>query len=394
MYSDFQNSIYAKGMLGGERPPYPVEFEGWHEAARQKLTPEAYGYIAGSAGLQTSAQANRTAFSRWEIMPRMLRDMSERDTSVEVLGKKWVSPIALAPIGVMTIADEEGEVAVARGATRLGIPMVASTAASNPMEKIADALHDPAGNGGAPGMGWYQLYWSADREIALSFVKRAEAAGYEAIVVTVDTWQLAWRPRDLDQAFLPFLRGEGVANFLSDPVFRSRLQKSPEEDPAAAIRLWGSIFGNPALGFDDIAWLREQTSLPILVKGICHPDDATACIDAGADGIVVSNHGGRQVDGARASLDCLPDIVSAVGESTILFDSGIRCGADIMKALALGADAVLVGRPMVYGLAFGGADGVEHVLRCLLADFELNMVLAGINSPSQIDRSALVRADV
>ncbi|PRZ35221.1 L-lactate dehydrogenase (cytochrome) [Antricoccus suffuscus] len=392
MYSNFQNDIYAKGMLGGVRPAYPTEFDGWHEAAHQKLTPEAYGYIAGSAGLETTAHANRAAFARWEIIPRMLRDTSKRDTSVEILGKRWDAPIALAPIGVMTIAHEEGEVAVARGASRRGVPMIASTAAAKPMEEIAAALHDTSGNE-TSGRGWYQLYWSSDRDVALSFVRRAEAAGFEAIVVTVDTWQLAWRPRDLVQAFLPFLRGEGVANFLSDPVFQSRLEKSPQEDPEAAIRLWGSIFGNPALTFDDIAWLREQTSLPILVKGIQHPDDATACIDAGADGVVVSNHGGRQVDGARASLDCLPDIVSAIGGSTILFDSGVRCGADIMKALALGADAVLIGRPMVYGLALGGAEGVEHVLQCLQADFELNMVLSGIGNVADIDRTCLVRAD-
>ncbi len=391
MYSNFQNDIYAKGMFGGVRPAYPIGFDGWHEAAHKKLSPEAYGYIAGSAGLETTADANRAAFSRWEIMPRMLRDVSKRDTSVEILGKKWDAPIALAPIGVMTIAHEEGEVAVARGASRCGVPMIASTAAAKPMEEIAAALHDSSGDE-QPGLGWYQLYWSSDRDVALSFVKRAEAAGFEAIVVTVDTWQLAWRPRDLVQAFLPFLRGEGVANFFSDPVFQSRLEKSPQEDPEAAIRLWGSIFGNPALTFEDIAWLREQTSLPILVKGIQHPDDATACIDAGADGVVVSNHGGRQVDGARASLDCLPDIVSAIGDSTILFDSGIRCGADIMKALALGADAVLIGRPMAYGLAFGGVEGVEHVLQCLQADFELNMVLSGITRVADIDRTCLVRA--
>lgn len=390
MYSDLQNNIYAAGMLGGVRPAYPIEFNGWHAAAREKLSPEAYGYIAGSAGMETTADANRAAFARWQIMPRMLRDLSTRDTSVEILGKTWDAPIALAPIGVMTIAHEGGEVAVAHGARRCGVPMIASTAAAKPMEDIASALHDSS-DGEKAGLGWYQLYWSSDREVALSFVRRAEAAGFEAIVVTVDTWQLAWRPRDLVQAFLPFLRGEGVANFFSDPVFASRLEKSPHDDPEAAIRLWSSIFGNPALTFEDIAWLREQTSLPILVKGIQHPDDATACIDAGADGVVVSNHGGRQVDGARGSLDCLPDIVSAIGDSTVLFDSGIRCGADIMKALALGADAVLIGRPMAYGLALGGTAGVEHVLQCLQADFELNMVLSGIANAADIDRSCLVR---
>jgi lactate 2-monooxygenase len=255
------------------------------------------------------------------------------------------------------------------------------------MEHIAAAAPD--------GARWYQLYWPRDDEVAESLVRRAQASGYRAIVLTADTWALGWRPRDLALGHLPFLRGSGIANYLSDPVFRSRLTQPPEASEDAlrnAILTWVGMFGNPTLTFADIARLKSWTTLPVLVKGICAAEDARAALDAGADGLVVSNHGGRQVDGARAALDCLVDVVDAVGErAPVLFDSGIRTGADVVVALALGAAAVLLGRPWVYGLGLAGQRGVEHVLRCLLADFDIELALAGYRTPAELNRGALVR---
>ena len=385
-FADFQLELYLAGM-SGEKPRYPVTFEGLEAAARLVLAPEAFAYVAGSAGREVTERANRSALDRWQIVPRMLRGVQTRDLSTEVCGTPLAAPLLLAPIGAIGIIHPEGELAVARGAARAGVPMVLTTVASTPMEEVATELAgcDPAG------AGWFQLYWPKDREVALSLVSRAERAGFRAVVVTLDTWALAWRPRDMEHGFLPMLRGFGIANYLSDPAFRAGLIRPPEQDPAAAVLHWAAMFGNPALTWADITWLRDQTRLPILVKGICHPGDACAAVDAGVDGIVVSNHGGRQIDGARPALDCLPEVCAAVGPVPVLFDSGIRTGSDIFKAIALGARAVLIGRPYVYGLAAGGADGVLHVLRCLLAELDLTVALSGHASLKTIDRDVLVR---
>jgi isopentenyl diphosphate isomerase/L-lactate dehydrogenase-like FMN-dependent dehydrogenase len=330
-------------------------------------------------------RANLEAFAKWRIVPRMLREVTGRDVATTVLGRRMPLPILTAPIGVLTLAHPDGEVAVAKAAARVGVTSIVSTASANPMEEVAAAAPEASR--------WYQLYWPRDPEIAESLVRRAERAGYGAIVVTLDTWTLGWRPRDLELAHLPFLRGVGVAQYFSDPVFRSKLQRPPEESPEAArdaIMFWAGLFGNPALRWADIRMLRGWTSLPIVVKGVCHPDDARAALDAGAGGVVVSNHGGRQVDRAVASLDALPAIAEAIGASaTVLFDSGIRCGADVLIALALGADAVLVGRPYVYGLALGGEAGVEHVLRTLLGDLDASLALAGYRAVRDLNRGAL-----
>ncbi|HEY4441865.1 MAG TPA: lactate 2-monooxygenase [Candidatus Elarobacter sp.] len=385
--SDVQNDIYLRG-LAGARPPFPMTFAGLEEHARAVMTPEAFAYVAGGAGDEHTMRANREAFSRYRIVPRMLREVTARDVAVEVLGKPMPLPILTAPIGVLTLAHPDGEVAVARAAARIGVTSIVSTASANPMEQVAAAAPDASR--------WYQLYWPRDPEIARSFVTRAERAGYGAIVVTLDTWTLGWRPRDLELAHLPFLKGVGVAQYFTDPVFRAKLKAPPEDSPDAAreaIMLWAGLFGNPALRWSDLKTLREWTSLPIVVKGICHADDARAAIDAGASGVIVSNHGGRQVDRAIAALDALPDVAEAVGErATVLFDSGIRCGADILIALALGADAVLIGRPYVYGLALGGEDGVELVLRTLLGDLDASLALAGFSSARALGRDALASA--
>jgi lactate 2-monooxygenase len=348
------------------------------------MTPEAVGYVAGGAGAEDTMRANREAFDRWRIVPRMLRGIpAERDHATTVLGTAMPAPVMLAPVGVLSIVHEGAEPAVARAAARLGVPMIASTAASHTMEDIAAAAPD------APR--WYQLYWPADRELAASFVRRAEAAGYGAVVVTLDTWQLGWRPRDLSAAYLPFLQSIGIANYLADPVFRAGLEKTPEEDPGAAVLKFVGLFNNPALTWDDISFLRDHTSLPLVLKGVQHPDDVRRAVDVGVDGVVCSNHGGRQVDGAIASLDALPGVVEAAGDLPVLFDSGVRSGADAAKALALGAAAVLLGRPYVHGLAVGGEEGVHHVLRCFLADLDLQAGLAGHRSVHELSPGSLVR---
>jgi lactate 2-monooxygenase len=386
-FADFQNEVYLKGLFG-EKPTLPF---GWREtqaAAHEAMTPEAVGYVAGGAGGEDTMAANRAAFDRWRLVPRMLRGIpAQRDHSTTLLGTRMPAPVLLAPIGVLSIVHPDAEPAVARAAARLGVPMIASTAGSTTMEDIAAAGEDAAA--GSPR--WYQLYWPADRDLAASFVQRAEASGYEAVVVTVDTWQLGWRPRDLSTAYLPFLQSVGIANYLADPVFRAGLEKTPEEDPGAAVLRFVGLFNNPALTWDDIAFLRDHTRLPLVLKGLQHPDDVRRAIDVGVDAVVCSNHGGRQVDGAVASLDALPGVVEAAGELPVLFDSGIRTGADAAKALALGASAVLLGRPYVHGLALGGEQGVHHVLRSFLADLDLQAGLAGHASVRDLSRESLAQ---
>jgi L-lactate dehydrogenase (cytochrome) len=373
---DFQNEIYLNG-LTDMRPVLPTDLTRLQGLAAKRLSAEAYGYVAGSAGSGATARANRAAFDRWRIVPRMLRDVSARDLSVQVFGSALPAPVLLGPVGVLSILHPDGELAVARAAAALGVPMVLSTAASYTIEQVAEA--------GGDAQRWYQLYWPKDRELAASFLARAKAAGYTALVVTLDTMTLGWRPHDLDQGYLPFLRGIGVANYFSDPVFLKGVGGSVEADRNAAIMHWAANFSDPTLTWEDLPFLREHWDGPIALKGIQHPDDARRALDAGVDGVIVSNHGGRQLDGAVASLDALPDVVAAVGDqTTVLFDSGVRTGADVVKALALGARAVLIARPYAYGLGLAGEEGVRHVLRCLLAELDLSMTLAGITRTEQL----------
>lgn len=383
--AEFQNEIYLKG-LGDVRPELPTDLTKLEPLAERRLSAEAFGYVVGSAGSEATARANRAAFEQWRIVPRMLRDVAERDMSVQVLGTAMPAPVLLGPVGVLSIFHPEGELAVARAAASVGMPMVLSTAASHCMEDVAAANGEGAAR-------WYQLYWPKNRELAVSFLERAKAAGYTALVVTLDTFALSWRPRDLDNAFLPFLRGIGVANYLTDPVFQ-KMVGGPitAENRDAAILTWAANFGNPSLTWEDLAFLREHWDGPIALKGIQHPDDARRAVQAGMDGVIVSNHGGRQVDGAIASLDALPGVVEAVGgQMSVLFDSGVRTGADVAKALALGAQAVLVARPYVYGLALGGEAGVRHVLRCLAAELDLTLMLSGFTRPGELTPEVLQR---
>ncbi len=375
--ADYYREIYLRG-LGGEQPSIPVSVAELERRAVEAMEPRTASYICAGAGSEGTIDANAEAFRRRRIVPRMLRDVSQRDLSTTVLGTAMPAPLLLAPIGVQRIVHEEGELATARAAAAVGVPMIASTASHFTMEEIAAA-------GGPDAPRWFQLYWADDRDLVASFLRRAEAAGYGAIVLTADTFVPGWKPRDLQQAWLPFLEGVGVGNYFQDPVFRATLEKTPEEDQGAATGHFLGLQANPALAWEDLAWLREQTSLPIVVKGIQHPDDAREAARRGVDGIVVSNHGGRQVDGAIGSLDALPAIADAVGgELAILFDSGVRGGADLLKALALGADAACLGRPYIWGLALEGQAGVETVLKMVLAELDLTMALCGLARPEQI----------
>jgi lactate 2-monooxygenase len=370
-----QNAIY----IAQQPPDWPVTADDWERAAEAKLDPGAFGYIAGGAGAETTMAANLDAFRRYRLRPRMLAGNAVRDISVELLGIRSPAPFLLAPIGVLSIAHEEGELGVARASASSGVPMLLSSAATHSIEQIAET--------GAPR--WFQLYWVNDREICESFVRRAEAAGYGAIVVTLDTPTLGWRPRDLRQAYLPFIKGEGCGQFFTDPVFLSQLDRTPEEDPLTAAATMLATFPNLGLTWGDLDWLRGQTALPILVKGVLTAEDAREALAHGVDGIVVSNHGGRQVDGAVAALDALAEVRTALPDAVVLMDGGIRCAADVLKAIALGADAVLLGRPYAYALAVGGQRGVEELLQNLMAEIDLTLALAGGHSIRELDRSWL-----
>jgi lactate 2-monooxygenase len=415
-----QSEIYLAG-VAGRRPAVPVDPARLEQAAAEAMSDEAFAYVAGGAGSESTVRENRAAFERWRIVPRMLRDVSARDTSVELFGARLPSPVLLSPVGVLEMAHPEADVAVAGAAAACGVPYIFSSQASRSMEECAAAM--------GAGPRWFQLYWSKSDALVESFVRRAEACGCGAIVVTLDTTMLGWRARDLDLGYLPFLRGKGIAQYVTDPVFLESLAGPPPDGPGpdakrtinvASLRtfaeltrahpggFWKNVrraeplravqqfigtYSRPSLTWDDLPFLRRMTRLPILLKGILHPDDARQAVDAGMDGIIVSNHGGRQVDGAIATLDALPPIVQAVdGRIPLLMDSGVRGGADVFKALALGARAVCIGRPYVYGLALAGAEGVAEVVRNLLADFELTMGLAGCRSLAEITPESLVPA--
>ncbi|MEU8620606.1 alpha-hydroxy-acid oxidizing protein [Streptomyces sp. NPDC048623] len=368
-FGDYQNEIYLNGLFG-TLPKLPMDFAGLERRAEAALPPSVWSYVAGGAGDERTQRANAEAFHRWGLVPRMMVGAAQRDLTVDLFGMALPTPLLMAPIGVIGLCaqDGHGDLATARAAARTGVPMIASTLSVDPLEEVAES------SGDTPGL--FQLYTPTDRALAESLVRRAEAAGYRGIVVTLDTWITGWRPRDLATGNFPQLRGHCLANYTSDPVFRARLAKAPEEDPQAAVLEWTGIFGNP-LTWDDLPWLRSLTSLPIVLKGICHPEDVRRARDGGVDGIYCSNHGGRQANGGLPALDALPEVVAAADGLPVLFDSGVRSGADVVKALALGATAVAVGRPYAYGLALDGTDGIVHVLRSLLAEADLVMAVDG-----------------
>jgi len=380
-----QAEIYVSGTMHGTIGPVPTGVDALEAKARGAMSAQAAAYICGGAGAERTMAANRGAFDRWAIAPRMLCDVAARDLGVELFGARLRAPLLLAPIGVQEMAHPDADRASARAAAAEGVPLIISNQSSVAMEALADAM--------GVGVRWMQLYWGKSPELVASLAARAEACGCAALVVTLDTPILGWRPRDLDLGHLPFLAGKGIAQYTSDPVFRSLLAVPPEEDPLAAARLFMGIYSNPALTWDDLAFLRARTRLPILLKGICHADDARMALAHGMDGVIVSNHGGRQVDGAIAALDALGPVADAVGGRVpVLMDSGVRTAADMFKALALGANAVCLGRPYVYGLAIDGEAGARAVIRNLVAEFDLTCGLAGVRNVGEIGRERLTAA--
>lgn len=412
------SEVFVQGS-GGKLPRVPVAADALAQRAREHMSAKSWAYIAGGAGGESTMDGNRRALDRWRIVPRVLHGVSTVDMSVEILGQRWPSPIALSPIGVLELFHRRADLAVARAAAAEEIPMIFSNQASVSMERCAAAMGDARR--------WFQLYWSTDDALVRSFVQRAEACGCGALVVTLDTPVLGWRPRDLDLGSLPFLQGMGLAQYLSDPVFRSKLDEpldtaqAPPRPPLGwplltmlwaqkrrfpgslgdklssrpmrAVRRFLATYSRPSLRWEDLQWLRQQTDLPILLKGILHPEDARRALDAGMDGIFVSNHGGRQVDGALAAYEALPAVAEVVeGRVPILMDSGLRTGADVFKALALGASAVGLGRPYAYGLAIAGQVGVQEVLRNILAELETTAILAGCPRLRDLDPGVLQEA--
>ncbi|MCL6515339.1 MAG: alpha-hydroxy-acid oxidizing protein [Alicyclobacillus sp.] len=364
---------------------WPITADEWAARARERLPDGPWWYLEGGAGLESTMRANREAFDRWRIRTRLLRDVENRDLGVTLFGRALPAPFLLGPVGVQSILHPDAELASARAAAAFGVPFVLSTVSSVPLEQVAIAM------GEAPR--WFQLYPGRDPEIITSLIQRAERAGYGALVVTVDTTMLGWRAHDLKNAYLPFLQGQGLANYLTDPVFRSRLSRAPEEDMAAAIQHFLAVYVNPGFTWEDLERIRAQTRLPLLVKGITHPEDVRHAFHLGADAVIVSNHGGRQVDGGVAALDALVEVREALGpDVTLLMDSGVRCAADVVKALALGARAVLFGRPYVYALAVGGEQGVRRFIQHSLAELDLQMALAGLRCVGEIDRSCVMAA--
>lgn len=416
-----QTEIFTQG-ISGTSPKVPTDPLRLEQAAKKALSPQAFAYIAGGAGRGRTVEANRDAFSRWQIWPRVLRDVSSRDLSTTFLGRDVPSPVILAPLGVMELAHEEADVAVARAAARMGIPYVLSNQASIPMEHVARQV--PGGSR------MFQLYWSANDDLNASLLARAEASGCTAIVLTLDTHMLGWRTQDLDLGYLPFVRGMGIAQYSTDPVFKELVRAKaagspPGTDvrvtpktiaagvkiarkgavltgsgnlvenlrsplPRAAVETFLEVFSTPALTWDDLVKARQWTSLPIILKGIVHPEDAERAIDEGIEGVWISNHGGRQVDSSVPTLDVLPTIVEQVaGRAEIIFDSGVYTGADALVALALGADIVALGRPYAYGLGIAGEDGVVEVIRNVLAELDITLGLSGHTSVRGVDIAAL-----
>ncbi|WP_267381238.1 MULTISPECIES: alpha-hydroxy-acid oxidizing protein [unclassified Sphingomonas] len=382
-YGDYQNTIYGAG-LAGIVPRVPVDFALLEARATAAMPPQVLTYVQGGCGDEQTQRRNADAFGHWGMVPRMMVDATRRDLSVDLFGMALPSPLFMAPVGVIGICtqDGHGDLAAARAAAETGVPLIASTLSNDPLEDVAAACGD------TPGL--FQLYTPKDKDLAASLVSRAEAAGYKGIVVTLDTWVTGWRPRDLNVANFPQLRGAVLRNYFTDSVFRARLAKPPEQDPAAAIQAWAQTFGK-VLTWADMPWLRSLTTLPIVLKGICHPDDARRAVGEGADGIYCSNHGGRQANGGIAAIDLLPAVVEAAGDVPVLFDSGVRSGTDIVKALAMGARAVGVGRPYAYGLALDGAAGCAHVLRCLLAEADLLMAVNGYPTIADVRAAGAVR---
>lgn len=362
----------------------PISIEEWEDRAKQVLAAGPFDYVHGAAGAGNTLRANLDAFQNYRLRPRVCCDISKRDLTITLFGTKIPFPFLMAPVGVNSILHREAELAPARAAAKLGVPYILSNVASTPMEKVAAEMGDA--------VRWFQLYPPKDHELTKSFLRRAKDAGYSAIVVTVDSTLLGWRESDLRNAYLPFLTGQGMGNYFSDPVFRAKLKEPPEKNMQAAVEKALEEGNNQGFTWKKLEFIREQTDLPVLIKGITHSEDAKLAVQHGVDGIVVSNHGGRQLDGAVATLDALPSVCEAVqGKVPVLLDSGIRRGADVLKAVALGASAVLIGRPYAYALAVAGEAGVREVLHHFIAETELQLAISGRDSIEAVDGSLIMK---
>ncbi|MFG1503149.1 MAG: alpha-hydroxy-acid oxidizing protein [Cuniculiplasma divulgatum] len=382
--TDEGTKYQTKIFTGVENRKLPQSVDEWRGMARSTLTKDAWDYLEGGAGEEDTVHENRSAFKKWRIRPRYLRDVSKRTMEAEFLGQNRESPFILAPIGVQSILHKDGEIASARAAAKMNMPFILSTVSSITMEEIVKKSPE--------GEKWLQLYPSKDKNIIRSFIKRAEKAGYRAIVVTADTTMLGWRERDLNNAYLPFLRGEGLANFFSDPVFRKRLEKPPEEDLIKAIMEFISVYVNPFFSWEDFKEICSTTEIPVILKGITHREDVELAFKSGTRAVVISNHGGRQVDGAISSLDALEEVTESGDlKGEILFDSGFRHAADAIKAIALGASGILIGRPYAYALSVAGQEGIELYLEQVMAEMDLEMGLSGIKNLKELNRESLYR---
>jgi len=362
----------------------PISFDDWENRAKKILAAAPFGYVHGAAGAGHTKRDNVDAFQKYRLRPKVCCDISKCELSTTILGSQLPVPFLLAPIGVNTILHPEGELAPAKAAAKFGVPYILSNVSSVPLEEVAKAM----GNS----IRWFQLYPPTNHDLTKSFLQRAEAAGYSAIVVTVDSTLLGWRETDLQHAYLPFLTGQGMGNYFTDPVFCSMLEEAPDKNVKAAVLKALEEGNNTCFTWKELDFIRGQTKLPLLIKGITHPDDAVMALAHGVDGIIVSNHGGRQLDGAVATLDMLPLIYEAIhGDIPILMDSGIRRGADILKAIALGASAVLIGRPYAYALAVAGETGVQEIIKNLIAETELQLAISGRSTIQEVDQSLVIK---
>ena len=421
-----QNEIYTAG-VHGRKPKVPTNFSELERRAKAAMSARAWAYIAGGAGDGATVRANRAALDRWAIVPRVLRDVSRRSLQTELFGDVLPAQVLFAPVGAGALAAPRADVHIGHAAAELGVPYIFSNQGSAPMEEVAAEMDSVSKAIETPAPRWFQLYWSVDEDLVDSLLARAEAMGASAIAVTLDTTMLGWRPQDLNIGSLPFARGEGIDQYTSDRRFRdivvervkaaadaerpeislgaiktlvsiarnapgSFLRNLTSPEPRAAVQTFLEIYSRPSLNWSDIEGLRSRTKLPIVLKGVLHPDDARRSVDAGVDGIIVSNHGGRQVDGAIGSVDALPDVVDAVdGRIKVLVDSGITSGADVFKVLALGADAACIGRPHMYGLALDGADGARDVMANIIAELDLTLGLSGHTSIADLNVDVLRR---
>jgi lactate 2-monooxygenase len=383
-FGDFQLQVYADAVKG-VTSRYPFDFRSIERKASEALPEWVYRYVSAAAGDGRTQRANVDAYSHYGIIPRMMISPPKRDLSIDLFAKHLVSPIFMCPIGLIGLCspDFQGDVAAAQASAATGVPFTLSTFSQAPIEDVIKHV------GKTPS--FFQLYVPADRELAISLISRAEASGYSALVVTLDSWTLGFRPIDLERGNFPQFRGFCMENYYSDENFTKHLAKPPREDQAAALAHYAKIFAHPQT-WKDLRWIRSQSKLPIAVKGIQHHDDARLAIDHGADVLYCTNHGGRQANSGISALQLLPDVVKAAGSTPVMFDSGVRDATDATIALALGATAVGIGRPYAYALSYGGAESLTHYLRSFLAELDLTLAICGFKDIAALKEAGCERA--